>query len=133
MTFKGPRENSDFKKREEMEIEFPDLPKARSLLDAVGFIVWFYFEKYRETWKLDPCEVVLDELPILGLYVEIEGPNEEEITKVVKRLKLPRHFISDTYVELLSDYSKKSASNVADFVFPSDYEAILKQEKRSWR
>jgi adenylate cyclase class 2 len=133
MTFKGPREESEFKKREEMEIEFPDLPKAQSLLEAVGFCVRFYFEKYRESWMLDPCEVSLDEIPMLGLYVEIEGPNEEEIAKAVKRLKLPRNYIADSYVELLKEHAKKSASNAVDFIFPSDHKSILKQEKRSWR
>ena len=133
MTFKGPREESEFKRREEMVIEFPDVPKAQSLLESVGFLVWFYFEKYRETWKLEPCEVVLDELPMLGLYVEIEGPNEEEISKVIKRLKLPRHYIAESYVELLKEHSRKSASNAVDFVFPSDHQSILKQEKKSWR
>jgi adenylate cyclase class 2 len=133
MTYKGPREDSKLKKREEMEIEFPDLPRAQSLLESVGFIKWFYFEKYREVWRLDPCVVLLDELPILGLYVEIEGPNEEEINKAVKRLKLPRRYITDSYVELLKEYSGESGSNAVDCAFPSEYRSILKQEKRSWR
>lgn len=133
VTLKGPREDSDYKKREEVEFEFPELSKAKALLEAIGFIRWFRYDKYRETWKLDTCEVVLDELPQLGLYVEIEGPSEEEIAAIIKRLKLPRRYITDTYVELFQEHSKGSQIPSQDFRFPLEYESVLKQEKRRWR
>ncbi len=133
MTFKGPREESEYKKREEMEFEFPDLPRAKSLLESIGFIKWLYYEKYRETWKLGPCEVVLDELPHFGLYVEIEGPTDEEIASAVKRLKLPRRYITETYVELLQEHSKKVKLFTNDFKFPPDHQSVLKEEKKNWR
>jgi len=134
LTLKGPREEeSEYKKREETEFVFPDFSMAQSLLEAIGFIKWFYYEKYRETWRLDPCEVVLDELPELGLYVEIEGPSDDEIAKAIKRLKLPRRYISDTYVDLLQEHSRRSETHTLDFRFPPDHQPMLKQEKRSWR
>jgi hypothetical protein len=77
--------------------------------------------------------VVLDELPYFGLYVEIEGPDNDEIAGAIKRLKLPRRYITETYVELLQEHSKKEKLFTADFKFPPDHQSVLKQEKKSWR
>ncbi len=126
LTFKGPRQQSELKVREELQLEFPDTASARALLDAVGFNQWFYYEKIRETWRLGRCEIVLDELPQLGLFVEIEGPNDEEIEAVRKRLKLPREYINVSYVELLSSLSPGSRDSLMHFSFPSDYDSILR-------
>lgn len=134
VTFKGPRDKeSDLKSRQEMEIELPELAKAQSLIESLGFDTWFYYEKYRETWKLGGCEVVLDELPTLGLYVEIEGPNDEEILKAVKRLKLPRKYIAKTYIELFQEYSGMRHAPSLAFKFPAEHESVLKQDKKGWR
>lgn len=133
LTFKGPLQQSEYKEREEIEFEFPELPKARSLLQAIGFIKWFYYEKYRETWRLGNCEVMIDELPELGLYVEVEGPSREEIADVIKRLKLPRHFITDTYVGLLQKHSRQSDVHIQDFRFPPQYRSALKEKREARR
>jgi len=133
LTFKGPRQESEYKKREEVEFKFPELLQTRSLLESIGFIKWFYYEKYRETWKLGNCEVVLDELPDLGLYVEVEGPTNEEIETIIKRLKLPRRYITDTYIELLQERSRQSETHRLDFMFAPDHKPVLKEKKKSWR
>ena len=41
---------------------------------ALGYSRVLSFEKRRESWKLGGCNVELDELPHLGTFVEIEGP-----------------------------------------------------------
>jgi predicted adenylyl cyclase CyaB len=132
LTFKGPRdEESIYKSREEREFEFPELPRAHSLLESLGFASCFYYEKYRESWKLEACEVVLDELPTLGLYVEIEGSNDEDVAKTVKRLKLPRKYITQTYVELLQEHSGAHQTRNLEFRFPPDHQSILEQDKKA--
>lgn len=125
LTFKGPRHESEYKKREELEIEFPDASSAASLLKAVGFVMWFYYEKMRETWKLGAAEVVLDELPHLGLFVEIEAPTEAEIEEVVRKLKLPHDYITSTYVEMLDELAPQPGKRVREFKFPSGHESAL--------
>ena len=45
-------------------------------------------EKKRRLWRLSDCEVALDELPLLGCFVEIEGPDERTIADVQKTLGL---------------------------------------------
>ncbi len=133
LTFKGPRRESEYKRREELELGFPDISMARSLLESIGFISWFYYEKYRETWKLSGCEIMIDELPELGLFVEIEGPTEAEIAAVVKRLKLPRRHITDTYVDLLRKHSRNSHERTQELKFSAEYKSVLMEKKKSWR
>ena len=133
MTFKGPRGDSEYKSREEVEVEFPELGGASSFIESIGFVKWFYYERYRETWELDRCEIVLDELPFLGLYVEIEGSEEQDVTSAIKRLKLPRRYTSDTYIELLLEHSGGNIARAHEFKFPSEHEPLLTQEKKRWR
>ena len=45
-------------------------------------------EKKRRLWRLGDCEVALDELLLLGCFVEIEGPDERTIADVQKTLGL---------------------------------------------
>ena len=45
-------------------------------------------EKKRRVWQLGGCEVALDRLPLLGDFVEIEGPDDEKIADVQERLGL---------------------------------------------
>lgn len=125
LTYKGPREKSKYKKREELEMEFPSSRAGRALLEAVGFVKWFYYEKFRETWRLGACEVVLDELPLLGLFAEIEAPTDRDVEEAVKRLKLTRDYIASTYVELLNEHSKGADERKLEFSFPAEHKPIL--------
>ncbi|UCD56713.1 MAG: class IV adenylate cyclase [Candidatus Hydrogenedentota bacterium] len=125
LTFKGPRQQSTYKEREELELEFPDTSSARSLLEAVGFVKWFYYEKIRETWRLGSCEVVLDELPELGLFVEIEAPTREEIEKVIKQLRVSRDHIASTYVEMLYEFSRQVDKPMQEFKFSPQHKSVL--------
>lgn len=125
LTFKGPRHPSEYKKRGELELEFPDASSASSLLRAVGFDEWFYYEKIREVWRLDNSEIDVDELPGLGLFVEVEGPSDEDIEAVRKRLKLPRDYINISYVELLRESVKSQLKGTFQFRFPENYQPAL--------
>ena len=94
LTFKGPVQESAFKCREEIQINLSDradpgpassecTAKADEgmlrLLHALGFAEWLTFEKIRESWQLGACAIELDELPLLGRFVEVEGPDEQAI------------------------------------------------------
>ena len=46
--------------------------------------------------------VELDELPVIGRFVEVEGPDEAAITAVVRRLGLTGPPITDHYIALVS-------------------------------
>jgi len=88
MTYKGPKEKSNFKKRREIEVEISDASSMEKLLAALGYRKVIAVEKTRRLWRLGECEVALDSLPLLGDFVEIEGPDDETINSVRKSLGL---------------------------------------------
>ena len=61
-------------------------------------------EKRRRLWRLGGCEVALDELPTLGSFVEIEGPDDERITDVQARLKLAKlPHVAKSYAQMIME------------------------------
>jgi len=60
--------------RREIEFEVSDFNAARDFLQALGYELVIIYEKYRTTYSLMDCEVLLDELPF-GNFCEIEGKN----------------------------------------------------------
>jgi adenylate cyclase class IV len=62
------------------------------------------FEKKRRIWRLGQCEVALDELPLLGNFLEIEGPDDKKIANVQKKLELTNlPHISESYATLMEE------------------------------
>ena len=88
LTFKGSRQKGRFKRREELEFEVGDGLLAKQLLGVLGYKEKLTIEKKRRIWRLGDCEVSLDELPLLGSFVEIEGASEKKIAAVQKKLGL---------------------------------------------
>jgi len=109
VTFKGPQQKGELKSREEIEFPVDDGQSAMALLKAIGFEQVLSFEKRRETWELDDCEVVLDELPILGTFVEVEGPDETAVLRLREKLGLGAiPLISTGYATMLSRHLDSS-------------------------
>ena len=88
LTYKGAKEKDEFKKRQEIEIEVGNGNSAEKLLSVLGYEKTLAFEKKRRIWRFDECEISLDELPPLGSFVEIEGPDDKKIAEVQKSLGL---------------------------------------------
>jgi len=104
LTYKGAKEESDFKKRVEIETEIADADSIEKILAALGYEKVFTIEKIRRLWKFSDCEIALDELPSMGYFVEIEGPDDEKICDVQKRLGLAHlKHIPKSYAQLLKE------------------------------
>ena len=88
LTYKGAKEKSNYKKRQEIEIEVSDADSAQKLLSALGYEQKLCFEKKRRLWRLGECEVALDQLRELGDFIEIEGPGDKQIAHVQENLGL---------------------------------------------
>ncbi len=88
LTYKGQKEKDKFKKRQEIEIEVADIDSTQRLLSALGYEKVLEVEKKRRVWRLGDCIVALDQLPLLGSFVEIEGPDDERIDDLQKTLGL---------------------------------------------
>jgi adenylate cyclase class 2 len=104
LTYKGPKQKSNFKKRAEIEIEVNDFEAAEKFLSALGYKKAIVVEKKRQLWRLGACIVSLDTVLDLGSFVEIEGPDDKRITEVQKQLGLEElGHIKSSYADLLAE------------------------------
>jgi adenylate cyclase class 2 len=118
ITYKGPRQAGAMKSREEIEVQVAEPDAATALLNGLGFAVKLTFEKRRMSWRVDDCRVELDEMPLLGFFVEIEGPGETSINAVRARLKLENEPLEGrSYVTLLAEHLEKHAIASRDIRF----------------
>ena len=88
LAYKGPKETDDYKKRAEVEVEVSDAKAIEALLGALGYDKVLVFNKRRRLWSLHGCEVALDELPLVGGFVEVEGPDSQTIAEAQRMLGL---------------------------------------------
>ena len=88
LTYKGAKEESDFKKRQEIEFEINNIEQAQRLFMALGYHKILVVEKERRLYHWGHCDIALDHLSSLGDFVEIEGPDDETIAHVQKSLEL---------------------------------------------
>jgi len=118
ITYKGPRQAGPLKSREEIEFEVSDAAAATILLERLGYVRTLSFEKRRQSWELDGCTVELDEVPYLGKFVEIEGPDEPTVMRVRERLQLSdRPLIMSSYIALLMTHLKERGEARQDVRF----------------
>jgi adenylate cyclase, class 2 len=88
LTFKGPgEEDGGILSRREIEFVVGDFESARQFLEALGFHVVLFYEKFRTTYELNATHIMLDELPY-GNFVEIEGENVDSIRPIANLLGL---------------------------------------------
>jgi len=108
LTYKGAKEKSNFKKRQEIEIEIKEGQATQKLLSALGYEKVLIVEKKRRLWQLEECTVALDQLPLLGDFAEIEGPDDEKINDVQQSLGLANlPHIKKSYAQLLNEKRNK--------------------------
>jgi len=88
LTYKGPREKAKFKRRAEVEVEVGDAGLVEEVFGEVGYGRRLVVEKKREIWRMGGCEVCLDDVQLLGTFVEIEGADDEAIEEAAERLGL---------------------------------------------
>jgi adenylate cyclase class 2 len=102
LTYKGAKEKSSLKKRQEIEIEIADGDSVPNLFSALGYEKVLTIEKKRITWHLGDCVVALDQLLLIGSFVEIEGPDEQKIADVQRNLGLSNlPVILESYASLM--------------------------------
>lgn len=103
ITYKGPLEPGALKIRPECELVVADAEQAAKLLAQLGYRETFSFEKRRETWRLGDCTVELDELPLIGRFVEIEGPDGTVVEAARSRIGLASEPLErESYLGLLA-------------------------------
>lgn len=105
ITHKGPRAAGPIKQRQEAEISTDDARRAEQLLLALGYQPGLSFEKRRDRYLLDGCRIELDTLPRLGSFIEIEGPDEQRVLAVRRKLGLADEpMITPSYASMLREH-----------------------------
>ena len=88
----------------ELEIKVDDFNKTNELLEIAGIKAKGYQENNRIQYILDDVEIDIDTWPLIPTYVEIEGKNEENVNKILKKLELENKKV--TALDVQSVYEK---------------------------
>lgn len=116
LTYKGPVQPSPFKLREERETVVGDGEMMLSILERLGFSVWFRYQKYREEFGALDAVIALDETPI-GTFVEIEG-GEQAIASIAVALgRGEADYITESYRGLYVQHCAATGTEMRNMVF----------------
>lgn len=128
LTFKGPSEQSQYKKRHEIEFHLPDATSMEEIFNQIGYHPVFRYEKFRTEYAKPPAhgKVLLDETPI-GNFLEIEG-SPRWIDRTARALGFSRSdYITRSYGYLYLAYCRERRSAPRDMVFsPKDLGRLRK-------
>ncbi len=107
LTYKGPKLKEKFKQRKELELKIQEPEKLKQILQALGYEQKLKVQKKRNIWKFRDMLIMLDSLPALGNFVEIEGPDSRSIEQLQEKLGLAEiEHIPDGYASLMEKKTK---------------------------
>ncbi|MCD8352046.1 MAG: class IV adenylate cyclase [Planctomycetaceae bacterium] len=117
LTVKRRGGDGEFKTREEVESRVDSADVLLKQFEMIGFRTAWIYEKKRSTWQWRDCEVVLDELPEIGCFVEIEG-EPDAIRRVATDIGLdPADHINDNYLGLWQKHLMARGESERHMVF----------------
>jgi adenylate cyclase class 2 len=115
LTFKGPVVSaSPHKSREELETSAGSRATLEQILERLGFVPSFRYEKYRTTFRTPQAAgdagavdetglIALDETPI-GVFMELEGPGYWIDRTALEFGFSPINYLTASYAALYRDY-----------------------------
>jgi adenylate cyclase class 2 len=118
ITFKGPPVEGRHKSREEVESGFADMAAMQRILEGLGFLPVFRYEKYRtEYQEADRGGVaMLDQTPI-GDFLELEG-RARWIDRTARELGFSlADYITASYGKLYLEYCEAKGVAPGNMVF----------------
>ena len=118
LTFKTPiKAKGKFKERKETELIVKNFERTKKILEEMNFFPAFVYEKKREYFDLNGTEILVDELPFIGYWIEIEG-NKKGIAEVEEVLGLKeKNRIVKNYLQLFLEHKKKFKLKEKNMVF----------------
>lgn len=113
--------------RTELEVTVNDFETADMLLQKLGFHPAWIYEKYRTTYTLNECEIMLDEMPY-GSFIEIEG-EPEEIERMIALLGLNgAKRIIESYSEIFFRLKDQLGLTFGDLTFENFKDVTIAAE-----
>ncbi len=121
LTYKGTKQKGRFKKRTEIEVEVADYSAMAGLLAALGYQNELVIEYRRWFWRFRCCAICLDQLPLLGSFVEVEGPAEDIIEQVLAAIGLGGlEHINKGYAGLIKSKLREIGSQDTQVLFDTE-------------
>ena len=118
LCYKGPLQDGPYKQREEIQTTIGDARALELVLLRLGFKRALLYEKRRQSWKLGQCRVELDTVPLLGTFVEVEGPSEQAIATVLAELELAEaKSLKKSYPSLLREHLDQANNTTREIRF----------------
>lgn len=120
-TYKGRATVTRHKEREELEVFVGNGEDLGVILQRLGYVPRFRYEKYRTEWAVagDAGVVMVDETPV-GIYMEMEGPGEW-IDRLAGELGYSvSDYINLSYARLYARDCERRGVEAADMVFDAE-------------
>lgn len=122
VTHKRPSVETAYKCRVETECRVEDAGQMRVILESLGYRTEWFYEKYRHSWTHEGCEVVIDLLPELGHFIEIEAADEASIDRMLVAFGLDKQQnLLASYRQIWIDHCAKFGRPVGEWRFPLDF------------
>ncbi|MBR5389156.1 class IV adenylate cyclase [Candidatus Saccharibacteria bacterium] len=86
MTYKNVIDDNSILGKKEVNVEVNNYDDTIMLLQGCGLRIKARQETKREVWKVGKVEICIDTWPWIPTYIEIEGPTEESVWGVAKKL-----------------------------------------------
>jgi adenylate cyclase, class 2 len=118
VTYKGPAIRERHKSREEIEFQVSDAEAFTHMLERLGYLPGFRYEKYRTKFATggEPGIITLDETPI-GVFLELEGA-KSWIDHTAGRLGFALSAYSTaSYAALYRGYRQENKESPPDMIF----------------
>lgn len=96
--------NSKIDGTKELEIVVSDFDLTDEILNKLGYVARSRQENRRIRYILDEVEIDIDFWPRIPAYVEFEGPSEEKIKKVCKKLGIEYSSLTSIDVEKIYNH-----------------------------
>lgn len=118
LTYKdSPRIEDGAKLRDEIEVRFDAAGPLAAILQAIGMVPQFRYQKYRTTWSRGDLVITLDETPI-GTFAELEGPKSAIDAMATELGFQTSEYIADSYRELFFQSLPPGDRGEGGMVFP---------------
>jgi len=118
VTYKGPAIRERYQSREEIEFQVSDAEAFTHLLERLGYLPGFRYEKYRTKFATagEPGIIALDETPI-GVFLELGGA-KSWIDGAAGRLGFALSaYSTQSYAALYSQYRQETEGFRPDMIF----------------
>ena len=119
----------------EVQLTINSFAAAEAFLEALGLKSNVYQETKRESWRLDGCEIELDEWPWVKPYMEMEGPDEKTLQALAAKLGLLWTDVCHGSVEIVYrgeyDVTDEDINNIPVITFEEPIPDWLEKRRRA--